>query len=128
MRRITDFIDGKSASLKDNRLTRGEAITLQIKPGILPKSAVKFVIEDLIKFFGNATGKMYAYHQEAYSNSFRIEEPGRPSYGVRVAEESGKIIITPVAILLDVDILRRYVQRIQRISESEEQESKGDVK
>jgi hypothetical protein len=128
MRNISDFIDAKTAGLKDERLTRGEAIVLHVKPNVEQKAAVKFVIEDLIKFFGNATGKMYAYHKEAYSNSYRVEEPGRPSYGVRVTDEPGKIIINPVAVLLDADILRRYVQRIRRLGALEEQENKDTAK
>jgi hypothetical protein len=112
---ILDVIDAKTAAVKDQRVTRGEAVVLNIKPNVDIKEAMSVVIADLVRFMSKSTGKMYYSHREAYSNSYRVEEPGHPSYGLRVIEIMGIIYIQPIAVLTDVDILRRYVQRIKRM-------------
>ncbi len=114
---IIDVIDGKNVTVRDERVTHGEAAILTLKPNIEMKDAMTVVVADLIKFLSKSTGKMYTHHCEPYSNGFRIQEPGRPSYGLKVAELSGKIVVQPIAVLEDIDILRRYVQRIRRIEE-----------
>jgi len=112
---ITEYIDLKSAAIRDARSFRGEAVFLIIKPGVDTGQAISAVISDLVRFMSNSTGKMYNSHREPYSNAVRIEEPGHPSYGLKLVHDSGKIYIQPTAVLEDTDILRRYVQRLRRI-------------
>jgi hypothetical protein len=116
---ITDVIDLKTAVLKDARATRGEAVFLEVKPNIDIKQAISVVIADVARFMSKSTGKMYNSHREAYSDNYRIEEAGHPTYGLRVIKDLGKIYIQPIAVLEDTDILRRYVQRLRKISNDE---------
>jgi hypothetical protein len=119
MASITEYIDIASAAIRDARSFRGEAVFLTMKPGVDAGQAISAVISDLVRFMSNSTGKMYHSHRESYSKNYRIEEPGHPSYGLKVVEEFGKIYIQPIAVLEDTDILRRYVQRLRRISASQ---------
>lgn len=119
MQSIADFIDLKSVGLKDARVTRGEAVVFSLKPGVDIKLAMPVILSDLMKFMAKSTGKMYTQQREAYSNAYRIQEPGRMSYGVKIAENAGKIIIQPIAVLEDLDLLKRYIQRIRRLAEEE---------
>jgi len=114
---ITDVIDPLSASLKDQRVTGGEAVILTIKPNVDFKEAMRVIISDLIRFMGKSTGRMYTEHRESYSNTYRIQEPGHLSYGLKVTEQSGKIVIQPIAVLEDSTVLHRYVQRIKKLAE-----------
>lgn len=113
---INDVIEPLTASLKDERVTGGEAAVLTLKPNINIKQAMPIIITDLIKFLSKSTGKMYTRYRESYSNSFRIQEPGHPSYGLKISEISGKVVIQPIAVLEDTDILRRYVRRIRNLA------------
>lgn len=119
MKSIIDYIDPQSAHLQDARVTRGEAVILTLKPGVETKEAMPVIISDLIRFMSRTTGKMYSQQREAYSNAYRIQEPGRISYGVKVTEDLGKIIIQAIAVLEDISLLRRYVQRIRRLASPE---------
>jgi hypothetical protein len=119
MQSIAEFIDPRSVGLKDARVTRGEAVVFMLKPGIDVKHAMPVIISDLMKFMSKSTGKMYTQQREAYSNAYRIQEPGRMSYGVKTAENAGKIIIQPIAVLEDLDLLKRYIQRIRRLTDEE---------
>jgi hypothetical protein len=112
---ITDYIDAKAATIKDARVTRGEAIFLDVKPNIELKDAMWAVVNDLMRYMSKSTGKMYTQSRESYSEGFRIIEPGHPSYGLKVQEHSGQIIIQAIAVLEDVDIMRRYARRLKII-------------
>ena len=116
MQSIIDIVQAESAVLKDARVTHGEAVILTLKPNIEVKDAMPVIISDLERFMSKSTGKMYSHHRESYSNAYRIQEPGRMAYGVKVSEDLGKIIIRPIAILEDISLLRRYVQRIRRFA------------
>ncbi|MEO0077088.1 MAG: hypothetical protein ABIK19_05430 [candidate division WOR-3 bacterium] len=112
---ITDFIDPSKVQIRDERVTQGEAIVLFLKPNVAMEKALPVVINDLIKFLSKATGRMYEQQREPYSNSYRICEPGHKSYGLKVVPLAEKILIQPVAVFFDVDILRQYVQRLRRM-------------
>ncbi|MBS4015840.1 MAG: hypothetical protein KGZ86_05345 [Candidatus Latescibacteria bacterium] len=114
---IIDVVDAGSAELKDARVTRGEAIVLALKPNIEVKDAMPIIIQDFTKFMSRTTGKMYSYHRESYSNAYRIQEPGRINFGIKISEDLGKIIIQPISILEDITLLKRYVQRVKRLAE-----------
>lgn len=116
---ILDVIDVNSAVVKDARVTRGEAIMLTLKPDIEVKEAMPVIIQDFMKFMEKSTGKMYSYHRESYSHAYRIQEPGRMSFGIKITEDLGKIIIQPISILEDITLLKRYVQRLKRLVEEE---------
>lgn len=116
---IFDVIDAKTASVKDERVTSGEAVVLTLKPNIGIKEAIPIIIADLIRFLSKSTGKMYTHYRESYSDSFRIQEPGHPSYGLKIKEISGKIVIQPIAVLEDTDVLRRYVRRLKNLAQEE---------
>jgi hypothetical protein len=114
---IIDVVDAASATVKDARVTRGEAVVLALKPNIEVKDAILVIIKDFMKFMIRATGKMYTYHRESYSNAYRIQEPGRINFGIKISEDLGKIIIQPISILEDITLLKRYVQRIKRLAD-----------
>lgn len=115
---IIDVIEPNSISLKDARVTRGEAITFNIKQNIDINNALQVIINDLKQFMSKATGKLYTHSRESYSNSYRISEPGRISYGIKVSEDNLRITIQAIAILEDITILKRYYQRIKKLTES----------
>lgn len=119
MQSILDFIDATSVEVKDARITRGEAVMLSLKPNIEAKVAMPVIISDLERFMSKSTGKLYSHHRESYSNAYRIQEPGRMSYGVKVSVDAGKVIIQPIAMLEDISMLKRYAQRIRRLAEEE---------
>ena len=112
---IIDYINAITATVKDARATRGEAIFLDVKPNIEFKDAMQAVANDLMRYMSKSTGKMYAQQRESYSEGFRVYEPGHPSYGLKVQEHSGQIIIQAIAVLEDVDIMRRYIRRLKII-------------
>lgn len=116
MTSILDVVDPESATIKDERVTRGEAAVLTLKPNVEAKHAMQVIISDLMKFMSKSTGKMYTQQREAFSNSYRIQEPGHLSYGIKVTEDSGKIFIQPIAVIEDSTLLKRYVQRIKRLA------------
>jgi hypothetical protein len=116
---INDVIEVASASIKDERVIGGEAAVLTVKPNVESKEAMQIVIADVIRFMGKSTGRMYTEHRESYSNTYRIQEAGHLAYGLKVTEQSGKIIIQPIAVLEDTDILRRYVRRIRNLAQEE---------
>ncbi|MCX8014891.1 MAG: hypothetical protein N2748_02625 [candidate division WOR-3 bacterium] len=115
MMAINEVIDTKSAQIRDERVTQGEAVVLILKENITMESALPVVINDLIKFLTKTTGRMYIQQRESYSNSYRICEPGHQSYGLKVIPHLNKILIQPIAVFIDVDILRQYVQRLRRM-------------
>ncbi len=123
MQSILDVIDPASVEMKDARVTRGEAVILTIKPGVEIKDAMPIIIADMEKFMSKATGKLYAHHRESYSNAYRIQEPGRMSYGVKVTADADKVLIQPVAVLEDIAMLKRYALRIRRLADEENKPS-----
>jgi hypothetical protein len=114
---ITDVIDPQSATIRDVRTIGGAAAILTIKPAVEAKDAMSVVMDDLIRFMGKSTGRMYTQQRESFSSSYRIQEPGHLSYGLKVTELSGKIVIQPIAVLEDSTVLQRYVQRIKKLAE-----------
>ncbi len=121
---ITDYIDAKTATVKDARATRGEAIFLDVKPNIELNDAITAVVNDLMRYMNKSTGKMYSQQHESYNEGYRVYEPGHPSYGLKIQEHSGRIIIQPIAVLEDVDIMRRYVRRLKII---DSEQTSGDA-
>lgn len=116
MAEISEVIDTKSAQIRDERVTQGEAAVLLLKENISMDNALPVVIKDLIKFLTKTTGRMFVQQRESYSNAYRICEPGHQSYGLKVIPHSNKILIQPIAVFIDVDILRQYVQRLRRMA------------
>lgn len=122
---ITDYVDAKTATIKDARVTRGEAIFLEIKPNIELNDAMTALVNDLIRYMSKSTGKSYSQQHESYNEGYRVYEPGHPCYGLKIQEHSGGIIIQPIAVLEDVDIMRRYVRRLKIIDTEQDLENAG---
>ncbi|MEO0072427.1 MAG: hypothetical protein ABIK10_03150 [candidate division WOR-3 bacterium] len=116
MKEISDYIDIERSSLRDARSTQGEALVLIKSPAVVSEheeEILQTVIDHFIKFVSKAIGRAYSVHRDPYSNSYRIFEPGRESYGFRISDEGDKIIIKPIAILEDLTILKRYLGHLK---------------
>jgi hypothetical protein len=110
---MRQFVDTNQAAVVDARSMGGEVVKIPILNMMQVLQALDAVAENLQLFMERVTGRGYRKAEEVYNVGFTVREPGHQSYGLKLIEDEGSVVISRIAILEDESIFQRYVNYVR---------------
>ena len=113
LKAMRQFVDTNQAAVVDARSMGGEVIKIPILNMMQVLQSLDAVAENLQLFMERVTGRGYRKAEEVYNVGFTVREPGHQSYGLKLIEDEGSVVISRIAILEDESILKRYADYVR---------------